>query len=147
MALHMIKLSVGTTSIEDLADWQRERLAVQKRAGVKIPRLFHTTGQSPKRQDDLLKGGSIYWVIKGMISVRQRLIGFDQGQKEDGTPCCLLLFDRELVPVRPTLRRPFQGWRYLDADDAPPDVKAGARDQMAGMPAAMRKELAGLGLL
>ena len=146
MALHLIKLSVGTTSIEDLAEWQHERLAVQKRAGQK-PRLFHRTGQSPKRRAELLDGGSIYWVIKGMITVRQRLIGFAEGTKDDGTPCCLLLFDRKLVPVRPTPRRPFQGWRYLDADAAPPDLTPGARDTLAEMPHAMRKELAGLGLL
>jgi hypothetical protein len=146
MALHIIKLCVGGTTIEDLADWQKDRLAAQKAAGLK-PRLFHTTFQSPKRQADVLDGGSLYWVIKGLITVRQRLIGFDEGHKDDGKPCCLLLLDKALVPVRPTPRRPFQGWRYLDADDAPPDLKGGARDQVAEMPPAMRKELAGLGLL
>jgi hypothetical protein len=146
MALHIIKLCVGGTTIEDLADWQKGRLAAQKAAGQK-PRLFHTTFQSPKRQADVLDGGSLYWVIKGLITVRQRLIGFDEGHKDDGKPCCLLLLDKTLVPVRPTPRRPFQGWRYLDADDAPPDLKGGARDQVAEMPPAMRKELAGLGLL
>jgi len=146
MALHIIKLSVGTTSIEDLADWQRERLAAQKRSG-EPPRLFHRTGQGPKRRAEVLDGGSIYWVIKGVISVRQKLIGFGEGTKDDGTPCCLLLFDRKLVPVRPTPRRPFQGWRYLGAEDAPPDLQAGARDTVSEMPHAMRKELAGLGLL
>jgi hypothetical protein len=146
MPLHIIKLCVGATSIEDLADWQDGRLAAQKAAGQK-PRLFHTTFQSPKRQADVLDGGSLYWVIKGLITVRQRLVGFDEGHKDDGKPCCLLLLDRELIPVRPTPRRPFQGWRYLDADDAPPDLKGGARDQVAEMPPQMRKELAGLGLL
>ena len=147
MTVHIIKLSVGTTTIEDLAEWQTERLANQKRAGITAPRLFHTTGQKPKREQDVLAGGSIYWVIKGIISVRQKLIGFDTGQKDDGTPCCLLLLDPKLVPVRPTPRRPFQGWRYLAADAAPPDLKAGARNALAEMPMAMRKELAGLGLL
>ena len=147
MTVHIIKLSVGTTTIEDLAEWQTERLANQKRAGITAPRLFHTTGQKPKREQDVLAGGSIYWVIKGIISVRQKLIGFDAGHKDDGTPCCLLLLDPKLVPVRPTPRRPFQGWRYLAADAAPPDLKAGARNALAEMPMAMRKELAGLGLL
>jgi hypothetical protein len=146
MALHIIKLCVGATSIEDLADWQKGRLAAQKAAGVN-PRLFHTTFQSPKRQADVLDGGSLYWVIKGLVTVRQRLIGFDEGHKDDGKPCCLLLLDKALIPVRPTPRRPFQGWRYLDADDAPPDLRGGARDSVAEMPPAMRKELAGLGLL
>jgi hypothetical protein len=147
MALHIIKLSVGTTCIEDLASWQLERLAKQKAAGVKKPRLFHTTFQSPKRRADVLDGGSIYWVIKGLISVRQRLIGFDEGVKEDGKPCCLLLLDPTLVPVRPTPRRAFQGWRYLDDEDVPRDLGAGDKNSIAEMPLAMRKELAGLGLL
>jgi hypothetical protein len=146
MPLHVIKLCVGTTTIEDLADWQDARLAAQKAAGQK-PRLFHTTFQSPKRQAEVLDGGSLYWVIKSLVTVRQRIIGFGEGHKEDGKPCCLLLLDRALVPVRPTPRRPFQGWRYLTADDAPPDLKGGDRDQVAEMPPSMRKELAGLGLL
>ncbi len=146
MPLHILKLCVGATSIEDLADWQQGRLAAQKAAGEQ-PRLFHTTFQSPKRQADVLDGGSLYWVIKGLITVRQRLIGFGEGHKDDGKPCCLLFLDKTLIPVRPTPRRPFQGWRYLDASDAPPDLKAGNRDTVAEMPPAMRKELAGLGLL
>lgn len=147
MTVHLIKLCVGTDSIEDLAEWQRGRLAAQRRSGSKNPRLFHTTGQCPKRQRDVLDGGSLYWVIKGLISVRQRLTGFGEGHKADGKPCCLLLLDPELLPVRPTPRRPFQGWRYLEADAAPPDLSAGNRANLSEMPAAMRKELASLGLL
>ncbi len=147
MPLNIIKLCVGATTIEDLADWQDGRLAAQKAAGVKQPRLFHTTFQSPKRQAEVLDGGSLYWVIKSLVTVRQRIIGFDTGHKDDGKPCCLLILDKVLVPVRPTPRRPFQGWRYLDGDDAPPDLKGGDRNTVAEMPAAMRKELAGLGLL
>ncbi len=141
MALHIIKLCVGAESIEDLAHWQAGRFAARSR-------IEHTTFQAPKRQDDLLSGGSLYWVIKGVIQVRQRLIGFDTGHKDDGSACCLLLLDPELVPVRPTKRRPFQGWRYLTDADAPPDVgSARAAADMAAMSPQMRKELADLGLL
>ena len=147
MPLHIVKLCVGTTTIEDLAEWQAERLAEQQRSGIKQPQLFHTTFQSPKRQAEVLDGGSLYWVIKGIISVRQRLVGFGEGQKADGKPACLLLLDKTLVPVRPVPRRPFQGWRYLAADAAPADLKLGANDTTAAMPPAMRKELANLGLL
>ena len=80
MTLHLIKLSVGTESIEDLASWQSERLAQMKAAGEKKPALFHRTGQKPKREADLLDGGSIYWVIKGVIQARQKLIGFGEGK-------------------------------------------------------------------
>jgi hypothetical protein len=148
MTLHMIKLCVGAESIEDLARWQGGRLAMQLAQGVKRPRLFHTTFQSPKRQAELLDGGSIYWVIKGIIQARQKFLGFDEGTKEDGKPCCLLILDGALTPVRPTPRRPFQGWRYLTAEDAPADIDArNGRDEVSEMPHAMRKQLAGLGLL
>jgi hypothetical protein len=145
MTLHLIKLCVGVDSIDDLAAWQKKRLAEKKAKGEKR-RLFHTTFQTPKRQAELLDGGSIYWVIKGIIQVRQRLVGFEDGHKSDGSPCCLLIYDRVLVPVRPTPRRAFQGWRYLSADDAPPDLTSGSSD-MAKLPPEMRKELAQLGLI
>jgi hypothetical protein len=145
--LHLIKLSVGTDSIEDLAAWQTERLAQMKAAGEKKPRLFHRTGQRPKREADLLDGGSIYWVIKGVIQARQKLAGFAEGTRPDGRPCCLILLERELIPVRATPRRAFQGWRYLEADDAPTDLDARQADDLAGMPLQMRKDLADLGLI
>lgn len=146
MALHLIKLCVGVSSIEDLAVWQKECLAKAKARGEKC-RLFHTTLLTPKRQAELLAGGSIYWVIKGLIQVRQPLLAFDEGQREDGSPCCHIVYDKTLVPVRPTPRRAFQGWRYLKAEDAPPDLAAGASNGLANLPPAMRRELAELGLL
>ena len=146
MTLHIIKLCVGADSIADLEQWQKGRLAEQKHAG-QTPRLFHTTRMVPKRQIEIAGRGSLYWVIKGIIQVRQRITGFDSGAKADGTPCCLLLLDPKLVPVRPAVRKAFQGWRYLNAEDAPPDLKGGSRNGIARLPPKMRKELAELGLL
>jgi hypothetical protein len=145
--LHLIKLSVGTESIEDLGAWQSERLAQAKAQGAKNPKLFHRTGQRPKRETDLLDGGSIYWVIKGVIQARQKLLGFDEGVRPDGRPCCHIIIERELIPVRPTPRRAFQGWRYLEADDAPDDLGAKLSGDLARMPPQMRKDLAELCLL
>lgn len=145
MTLNLVKLCVGATTIEDLAAWQAEHRPHKTRDGT--PCSYHRTFQSPKRQAELLDGGSIYWVIRGVILVRQKLIGFEDGTKDDGTPCCLLLFAPPLIPVRPTPRRAFQGWRYLDAADAPADLKSGKRDQIASMPVDMRKKLADLGLI
>jgi hypothetical protein len=145
MTLHLIKLCVGAASIEDLGAWQQGRLAAQRKAG-ETPRLFHTTFQTPKRQPELLEGGSLYWVIKGVIQVRQRLLGFEEGHKSDGSRCCLLLLDPALVPVRPVPRRAFQGWRYLEPDDAPPDLGRSEKG-LAGLPPKMRRDLAELGLL
>jgi hypothetical protein len=147
MSLHLIKLCVGCDSIEDLAEWQAERLRQRRRDGEKKPRLFHRTFQTPKRREELLADGSLYWVIKGLVQVRQPLLDITEGTKEDGTPCCLLILKNELVPVRPTPRRAFQGWRYLDPDEAPEDLKRGAAGGIVAMPPKLRKQLAELGLL
>ena len=146
MTVHLIKLSVGTDSIEDLAAWQIRRLAAMKANGDRRPSLYHRTFQTPKRRDDLRDGGSIYWVIKGIVQARQRLVDLREGSKDDGSPCCLLILDPALVPVRPVPRRPFQGWRYLDAADAPADLKPGETG-VTELPPKMRKELAELGLI
>ncbi len=142
----MIKLCVGAASIEDLADWQKGRMAARKQAGHK-PQPYHTTFQSPKKQAELLDGGSLYWVMKSLITVRQRFVGFEDGHKDDGSPCCLLILDPKLVPVRPAPRRAFQGWRYLLPDEAPADLKRGDGNTIAEMPLKMRKDLADLGLI
>jgi hypothetical protein len=146
MPLHLVKLCVGCDSIEELSSWQTQRLEQMKADGEK-PELFHRTFQMPKRRDELLDGGSLYWVIKGVVLVRQKLLDLREGTKPDGTPCSLLVLGKVLVPVRPIPRRAFQGWRYLTADDAPPDVKAGKGDQVAEMPPKLRRHLAELGLI
>lgn len=148
MTLHMIKLCVGAESIEDLAGWQKGRLdALRKAAAGKPPRLYHATRMVPRRQGELLQGGSLYWVIKGIVQVRQAITGFGEGQKPDGTPCCLVYLETELVPTHPVPRRAFQGWRYLDPAEAPADLDRDAARGLAGLPAQMRRDLAELGLI
>ena len=141
--LHLIKLCVGVDSLEELARWQKQRLAEKKKKGQK-PELVHITRQSPKRADELLDGGSLYWVIKGQIAARQRLVELRPLVRE-GVPHCGLVYDRKLVPVLRRARAAFQGWRYLDPKDAPPDLAAvkGGTD----LPPALQQELASLGLL
>jgi len=146
VTVHIVKLCVGVDAIEDLAHWQRERLRMTKQE-TGTPFLFHRTRMVPRRQDDVLDGGSIYWVIRGVIQVRQRITAIEDSQKDDGTKCCLLMLDPELVTVRPTPRRAFQGWRYLDADDAPKDLDGAETDGYADMPPKMRRDLAELCLL
>lgn len=145
MTLHLVKLCVGAVSIEDLAAWQRENRQSKTHGGKAC--VYHPTHQFPKRRDELLDGGSLYWVIRGTILVRQKLVGLEDGTRDNGTPCCHILLASALYPVRPMPRRAFQGWRYLDDDDAPPDLKSRKKDQVAIMPAEMRKKLADLGLL
>lgn len=146
MALNLIKLCVGCDTLEELAVWQAERLRQMKRDRIK-PELQHRTFQSPKRRDELLAGGSLYWVIKGVVQARQRLVDLREGAKDNGTPCAVLVLDSALVPVRPTPRRPFQGWRYLPGEDAPADIIDGASGGFAEMPPRLRRELVELGLI
>ena len=143
MTLHLIKLCVGSDSIDDLAEWQQKRLALAKRKKRPLE-LMHVTRQTPKRADELVKGGSLYWVIKGQIAVRQKLLELRPVQRE-GIPHCGLVYDPKLVRVERRFHRPFQGWRYLDPQDAPPDLKGRARD--IRMSDRLREQLTDLGLL
>lgn len=144
MSLHLLKLCVGAESVEDHKHWVESRLAAQKAAGV-TPEQFHTTRMVPKRTAELLDGGSLYWVIKGNIQARQRLIDVRPFVDPDGISRCHLVLEPILHETSWAPRRPFQGWRYLDPDDAPPDL--GAHDGGAELPAELRRELAVLGLL
>lgn len=141
--LHLIKLCVGCDSLEDLAAWQTGRLKEKKAQGQK-PELVHVTRQTPKRADELLAGGSLYWVIKGQIMARQTLLEL-RAMTVKGVPHCGLVHHEDLIPVRPRPRSAFQGWRYLEAADAPPDLPALKGD--AALPETLRRELAALGLL
>jgi hypothetical protein len=145
MTLHLIKLSVGTDSVQDLQDWIDKKLKEKKRRGQKLERI-HTTRMTPKRGDELLDGGSIFWVIRGEILCRERILALRPVVDREGINRCELVLDPKCVPVRPRPYRAFQGWRYLAAKDAPPDLDRaapGARN----MPEGLRRELRELGLL
>lgn len=143
MTLHLIKLCVGADSVADLAEWQEKRLAQAKRKKKPLE-LMHVTRMMPKQGDELLDGGSLYWVIKGQIAVRQRLLELRPVTRE-GVPHCGLIYDPKLVPVERRFHRPFQGWRYLSAKDAPADIKGRAKD--IRMSDQLRAQLTELGLL
>jgi hypothetical protein len=144
MTLHIIKLCVGAESIEDLAQWQAKRIKEQKKRGVKKPQLMHVTRMTPKRKDEVLDGGSLYWVIKGQIAVRQKLLDLKPTTK-NGTPHCGLVYDPKLVPVQRRAHRAFQGWRYLDPKDAPADARG--TKGLEKLPEDLQRELVSLGLL
>ncbi|HBH41256.1 MAG TPA: DUF1489 domain-containing protein [Rhizobiales bacterium] len=145
MTVHLIKLCVGVDTVKELADWQAERLKRLKRTG-KTPELCHRTLQAPRRRVEVLDGGSLYWVIKGFVLVRQRVLDLRPDVKEDGTVCCGIVLDAKLVTTRAHPRRAFQGWRYLEAADAPKDAKVadGADDDL---PRGMREDLRELRLI
>ncbi|MGH6933471.1 MAG: DUF1489 family protein, partial [Dongiaceae bacterium] len=132
MTLHLIKLSVGSESVEELRQWQEEILARKRRQRQK-PELFHWTRMMPKRKAEILAGGSIYWIIKGFVRARQCVIDLDRRTDEDGKAYCAIVLDPPLIPTELRSHRAFQGWRYLDPADAPPDVaKRGLSEARAG---------------
>ena len=146
MPLHLIKLSVGTDSIEDLEDWIKLKLKEKRQRGEKKPERIHTTRMVPKRAAELIDGGSIYWVIRGEVLCRERILDVRLFVDKDGIGRCRLVLDPKCVPVRPRPYRAFQGWRYLEVKDAPPDLERVARGT-SSMPEPLRRELRELGLL
>jgi hypothetical protein len=147
MTLHIVKLCVGCESVEDLAVWQKKRLAEQRKRGLAKPRLKHTTRNAPKRGPEIAGEGSLYWVIKGVIRCRQKIEGFRAGKTRDGKPYCDILLASKLVRTRPKPMRAFQGWRYFEASSAPPDLDATEASRTENMPHAMVEELRTLGLV
>jgi hypothetical protein len=145
MTLHLIKLSVGTDSVEDLQRWIRQKLKEKKKRGRK-PERVHTTRMVPKRVDELLDGGSIYWVIRGQIACRERILAVRPFVDKEGIGRCHLVLDPKCVLVEPRPFRAFQGWRYLDAKDAPRDLDRAAPG-VGAMPEPLRRELRDLGLI
>lgn len=141
----MIKLCVGCDSIEDLEDWIAFRLDEMRRQREK-PEQRHTTRMIPKRVADLLDGGSLYWVIRGNVQVRQRLLDVRPFRDAEGVQRCHLILEPEVTATEWQPRRAFQGWRYLLAADAPGDLGADG-EALRDMPPQLRRELADLGLL
>jgi hypothetical protein len=145
MTLHLIKLCVGADSLDDLRRWMAARMREAERRGAPL-RHAHVTRMTPKRAAEILDGGSLYWVIKGQIGARQQVVGLEPFRDSDGIGRCKVWLDGQVVAVAPRPMRAFQGWRYYAPKDAPPDLDETQRG-VADMPEALRRELAGLGLL
>ena len=145
MALNLIKLCVGADSIQDLEDWIKEKLR-EKRKRREKPEHIHRTRMVPKRAEELTDGGSLYWVIRGEIMCRQVIKDVRPFVDKNGIGRCGIVLEPKPVLVEPRPYRAFQGWRYLDLKDAPPDL--GKRDKgAAAMPETLRRELRELGLM
>lgn len=148
MTLNIVKLCVGAESVEDLAEWQIGQLkrARKAKANAIVPRQKQNpvcgTRMWPKRVEDVLAGGSLYWVIKGVISVRQKIVAIDDVIDDHGQRCGLYL-DPHLQRTAPQPRRAFQGWRYLEVSDAPRDLSAAQGG--ADLPEHLRRQLVELG--
>ncbi|WP_298436347.1 DUF1489 domain-containing protein [uncultured Jannaschia sp.] len=141
MAINLIKLSVGTHDLAGLAKWQTNARAKGPDGN---PR--HVTRMWPKREAELIDGGSIYWVVKGVLLCRQPILRLDEVRRADGIPRCGIVLKPGLIPVAPTARRPFQGWRYLTPEDAPVDLDPARRDDVP-LPPKLSVALAEIGVL
>jgi hypothetical protein len=138
--INLQKLCVGTETVEDLLGWQELR---RINWPDQLPR--HVTRMWPKRDAELLNGGSLYWVFKGVILARQRILDLQEYRGEDGIRRCALVLDRELIRTEGAPRRAFQGWRYLSVEDAPRDLpKTRAND--TELPEDLARALADIGL-
>lgn len=139
--LHLAKLAVGIDDVRHLRQVQAHRAEAE-------PPLCHRTRHFPRRAAEIVGGGSIYWVICGAMIVRQLVLAIERDRWPDGSACAAFHLDHRLVPVSGRPTKPFQGWRYLAADAAPPDLRSGAAARgEAKLPPQLRAELRALGLL
>jgi hypothetical protein len=145
MPLHLIKLAVGCESVKELRSWVAQRMQIARQKG--LPRHhIHITRMTPKRVEELLAGGSLYWVIRGEIAAREKILAIEPFRDRDGIGRCRLVMQPKVVAVLQRPMRAFQGWRYFAHSDVPPDLgSAGAG--IAAMPEPLRRELRDLGLL
>jgi hypothetical protein len=145
MPLHLLKLCVGCDSPGELEGWIAQRMRDAKRRGLPTEH-HHVTRMRPKRAEEILAGGSLYWVIRGEILCRETIVRIDSFRDKEGISRCRLVMKPKLVMVEPRPFRAFQGWRYLAASDAPVDLRRGAAGA-AALPEPLRRELRDLGLL
>jgi hypothetical protein len=151
VALHLLKMAVGADSVADVARFQKLRRA-ERRASGEGNGTFHFTRNFPRRADEIVDGGSLYWIIRGEIVARQRILGFDErirpGKRRRR---CAIRLAAQIVRTMPMAHRPMQGWRYLKPEDAPPDLKDAPRDARAKgaerLPPRLARELRELGLI
>ena len=139
-ALHLVKLCVGIERPEELAAWQAYR-ALNGQS-----KFWHVTRMWPRRGPELVAGGSLYWVMRGAIACRQRIVGLEEVRGEDGVRRCKIMLAPDLVRVAHTPRRAFQGWRYLEHGDAPPDLGP-VGETADDLPDDLRDALAAIGVL
>lgn len=144
MPLHLVKLCVGVDSLDDLERWYRDEERAHAGRGERFAPM-HVTRMFPKRADEILAGGSLYWVIRGLVQARQRIVDLRPVRGHDGIERCGIVLDRELVRTEHQPRRAFQGWRYLQGRDAPADLRqaSGGED----IPEEMRRALRELALI
>ena len=145
MALHILKMAVGVENVEHLCRLQGQRLRVMAEAGdPKI--LRHWTRNKPKRAEEIQAGGSLYWIIKGYVRARQRIVAIERSEDREASKKCAFVLDPIVVRTLPRAARPIQGWRYLETSSVPLDDRHGSKE-LGDIPEEMAKELRALGLI
>lgn len=141
MTVHLIKMSVGSESVEGLKAFQERRF---EQHGM----IWHLTRHTPRRREEVLDGGSIYWIFQGAIRARNRILDIDTAENPDGETRCRFVLEPKLIATEAQPRRPHQGWRYFEIEDAPADASGSGRGRRRGTPPPeMAAELRELGLL
>ena len=140
-SINLLKLCVGAEQVEDLINWQQTARA---RGPDGLPR--HVTRMWPRQEAELLNGGSLYWVFKGLILCRQSILRLDEVLGADGISRCGIVLDPQVHRTQSVPKRPFQGWRYLKPGDAPPDLPKTRRNEDP-LPPDLNRALAEIGVL
>ena len=143
--INLIKLCVGAENISDLARRQTQKKSITNDT-KSTPQIIHVTRMWPKREKELIAGGSIYWVFKGLILARQQIDGLKEIKGSDGIKRCGLILNQKIFKTEPKPKRAFQGWRYLTKTDSPKDLGQYSQEE-SELPRNMQIELTKLGIL
>src|SRR5258705_4856165 len=146
MPLHLIKLAVGCESVKELKSWVAERMQTAKKKRLPLHHI-HVTRMTPKRGDELIAGGSLYWVIRGEIAAREKILAIEPFRDRDGIGRCRLVMQPKVIAGSPRPMRAVQGWRYFTEDAAPPDLGKAVAAGVGAMAEPISAELRDLGLL
>ena len=146
MHINLMRPCVGIGSPEELYDFQKSHRIERDKDGT--PYTFFTTRNTPKRAEELINGGSVFWITKSAMRMRQSIINVETLLDEDGKKFCKISTDPEIMLVVPKSQKAFQGWRYLPAEKSPNDLHPLDPHHAQNQPdEKMAKELAELGLL
>lgn len=146
MTVHILRRAFHVDSVEELVQDQKQRIEAERAEG-RPRRLYQRMRVTPTRAEEILDGGSIYWVIKGYVRARQRVLEIEPRTDSEGRKRCFLRLDPKLVPTVLHPLKPRRGWRYLEDAEAPPDRTKSAKEDGGELPSEMADELRELGLL
>ncbi|OUX43509.1 hypothetical protein CBE37_02070 [bacterium TMED277] len=144
--VNLVKIAVGVTTVEELILRQTEFL--KKINDKNFPYFYHSTRMMPKKYEDIISNGSLYWVIKGAICARQKVLDIVKFEDTDGKKRCKIFLAPEIKKTKPVRKRPFQGWRYLKKHITPQDLNEPIKTTFdSNIPLDVQKQLLEMGVL